>query len=164
MGASKVMAKISDIIENFIIKTMGDDDFVDISRNELAEFFACAPSQINYVLETRFTVDRGFMIESKRGGGGFIKITKLKIEDDDYISDLVLESIGSDLTERRMLQILDRLTRDKVIQKSEADLVAICLSDESLSIPISIVEKVRAKAFKGVLLHLLKSDKKGGLN
>ena len=156
------MAKISDIIESFILKTMGDDDFVDISRNELAEFFSCAPSQINYVLETRFTVDRGFMIESRRGGGGFIKITKIRLDDDNYISDLILDSVGGELSQKRMTQILDRLMRDEVITKKECEMVALCLSDESLSMPLAIVERVRAKAFKSVLLYLLKSDSREG--
>ena len=53
------MASISDIIEKFILDNLGESDEIDISRNELANFFSCAPSQINYVLETRFTVDRG---------------------------------------------------------------------------------------------------------
>ena len=109
------MASISDIIENFILKTMGDSDSVDISRNELASFFSCAPSQINYVLETRFTVDRGFARESRRGGGGYIKISRIKLDDDDFMSSLILESIGDELTEKRMVQILDRLTRENVI-------------------------------------------------
>ena len=69
------MASISDIIEKFILDNLGESDEIDISRNELANFFSCAPSQINYVLETRFTVDRGFVKESKRGGGGFVIIS-----------------------------------------------------------------------------------------
>ena len=68
------MAKLSDIIEQFLLKTLGEEGEVDISRNELANFFSCAPSQINYVLDTRFTIDRGFLIESHRGGGGFANI------------------------------------------------------------------------------------------
>ena len=59
------MANISDIIEKFIIVTMGTNDFIEISRNSLAEHFSCAPSQINYVLDTRFTVDKGYLKDSK---------------------------------------------------------------------------------------------------
>ena len=156
------MASISDIIENFILKTLGDDDSVIVSRNELASFFSCAPSQINYVLETRFTVDRGFVIESRRGGGGFIKVSKLRLEDDGYISALVLESVGSELSEKRMAQILDRLVRDKVILKREERLIMVALSDDSLTMPIVMRDALRAKSFKAVLLELLKSD--GGEN
>ena len=68
----------SEQIEKFIIATLGDNDSIDITRNSLAEYFSCVPSQINYVLETRFTVDRGYVVESKRGGGGFVKISKIK--------------------------------------------------------------------------------------
>lgn len=152
------MASISDIIENFILKTIGDDDSIDISRNELASFFSCAPSQINYVLETRFTVDRGFLIESRRGGGGFIKISKLKMEDDGYITSLILESVGDELSYKRMAQILDRLIRDSVISFKEGELVSLCLADDSLTMPVVMRDKVRAKAFKSVLVHLLKSE------
>ena len=95
------MANISDIIEQFILKTMGDDESVDISRNELATFFSCAPSQINYVLETRFTVDKGFVKESRRGGGGYIKISKINLDNDEYVSNLILESVGDELSQKR---------------------------------------------------------------
>lgn len=152
------MASISDIIENFILKTLGDDDSVDISRNELASFFSCAPSQINYVLETRFTIDRGFLKESHRGGGGFIKISKVKLEDDNYIKNLVLESVGDELNQKRMCQIIDRLTREEVITEKEAGMIKICLSDDSLSMPFVMRDRVRAKAFKAVLVHTLKYD------
>ena len=152
------MASISDIIENFILKTLGDDDSVDISRNELASFFSCAPSQINYVLETRFTVDKGFLKESHRGGGGYIKISKIRLEDDDYVKDLVLESVGDELTEKRMIQILSRLTRDEVMTEKESEMVKICLSDESLAMPFVMRDRIRAKAFKSVLVSTLKGS------
>ena len=152
------MASISDIIENFILKTLGDDESIDISRNELANFFSCAPSQINYVLETRFTVDRGFLIESRRGGGGFIKVSRLKLDDDNYITDLILESVGSELSEKRMIQIMDRLAHDEVISKRECLLIASSLSDDALTMPIVMREKVRARSFKAMLVALLKSD------
>jgi len=65
------MATISDLIEQFIKSLMGESDTINISRNELAQYFDCAPSQINYVLATRFSFEHGFVIESRRGGGGF---------------------------------------------------------------------------------------------
>ncbi|MBQ3158224.1 MAG: CtsR family transcriptional regulator, partial [Clostridia bacterium] len=114
------MANISDIIEQFILKTLGEDQSVDISRNELANFFSCAPSQINYVLETRFTLDRGFVKESRRGGGGYIKISKINVEDDNYMNNLILESVGDELSYKRLYQILEKLTYEKIITKREA--------------------------------------------
>ena len=80
------MARLSDVIENFIkdmlVENGGEE--ILIQRNELADQFRCAPSQINYVLTTRFTYDKGYVIESRRGGGGYIIIKQLKIEMEYY--------------------------------------------------------------------------------
>ncbi len=150
------MANISEAIEQFIIATMGENDTVDISRNSLAEYFSCAPSQINYVLDTRFTVDRGFVKESKRGGSGFIKISKLKNTDDNaYLNSLVIESIGEELTFKRMSQICDKLVADSILTVNEKVLIEASLSEDSLAMPFTIKDKVRAKAFKNILLQLM---------
>lgn len=150
------MANISDIIEQFILKTMGEDESVDISRNELASFFSCAPSQINYVLETRFTVDKGFVKESRRGGGGYIKISKINLDNDEYVSNLILESVGDELPQKRFSQILEKLKNEKIISDKEKDIIFSALSDSSLSMPFTIKDSIRAKAFKNVLTTLMK--------
>jgi len=150
------MANISEQIEKFLIATLGENDSIDITRNSLAEYFSCVPSQINYVLETRFTVDRGYIVESKRGGGGFVKISKIKTKDsNDYLNGLFLESIGDELSEKRFSQILDKLVSDNIMSESERVLVEASLSDDSLSMPFTIRDKVRAKAFKNVILKLM---------
>ncbi len=151
------MANVSDIIEQFILQTMGEDNTIEISRNSLADYFSCAPSQINYVLETRFTLDRGFSKESKRGGGGFIKISKIDTQADG-LAVMVLENVGTELTSKRMNQILLRLTQEKVISKKEMNIVKIALSDEALNEPIMLKDKLRAKAFKCVLIELMKDQ------
>lgn len=150
------MANISDIIEQFILKTMGDDESVDISRNELATFFSCAPSQINYVLETRFTVDKGFVKESRRGGGGYIKISKINLDNDENVSNLILESVGDELSQKRLSQILEKLRNEKIISDKEKDIIFSALSDLSLAMPFTIKDNIRAKAFKNVLTTLMK--------
>ena len=150
------MANVSDIIEQFILKTLGDDKSVDISRNELAAFLSCAPSQINYVLETRFTVDRGFVKESKRGGGGFIKISRINIEDDAYMNKLILESVGEELSAKRLYQILSKLVDEKIISNREKEVIYASLNDHSLAMPFTIKDTIRARAFKNVLTTLLK--------
>lgn len=149
------MANISDIIEQFILKTLGDDDSVDISRNELANFFSCAPSQINYVLETRFTLDRGFVKSSRRGGGGYIKISRINVEDDNYMNNLILESVGDELSSKRMSQILDKLEQEKIITKRESKIISSSLSEQSLAMPFTIKDSIRARAFKNILSTLL---------
>ena len=151
------MANISEVIEQFIIASLGDNDSVDISRNSLAEYFSCAPSQINYVLDTRFTIDRGYVKESRRGGSGFIKISKLKQSNDyDYLNGLVIESIGDELTYKRMSQILDKLLSDGIVDENGKKLIEASLSEDSLSMPFTIKDRVRAKAFKNVLIELMK--------
>ena len=150
------MANISDQIEKFLIATLGENDSIDITRNSLAEYFSCVPSQINYVLETRFTVDRGYIVESKRGGGGFVKISKIKTNDsNDYLNSLFLESVGDELSEKRLSQILDKLVSDGIVTEKEKKLTEAALSDDSLSMPFTIRDKVRAKAFKNVILKLM---------
>ncbi|MBR3885783.1 MAG: CtsR family transcriptional regulator [Clostridia bacterium] len=150
------MANISEQIEKFLIATLGENDSIDITRNSLAEYFSCVPSQINYVLETRFTVDRGYIVESKRGGGGFVKISKIKTNDsNDYLNGLFLESVGDELSEKRFSQILDKLVNDNIMSQAERVLIEASLSDDSLSMPFTIRDKVRAKAFKNVILKLM---------
>ena len=150
------MANISDVIEQFILKTMGDDESVDISRNELASFFSCAPSQINYVLETRFTIDKGFVKESRRGGGGFIKSSKINLDNDEYVSNLILESVGDELSQKRLSQILDKLKNENIISQKEKEIIFSALSDSSLAMPFTIKDNIRAKSFKNVLTTLMK--------
>ena len=71
------MARMSDIIEDFIKQLINETDgSIEIQRNELANYFKCVPSQINYVIDTRFTTERGYYVESRRGGGGYIKIQR----------------------------------------------------------------------------------------
>ena len=152
------MANISDVIEQFILKSLKEDGTVDISRNDLANFFSCVPSQINYVLETRFTMDRGFIKESRRGGGGYIRITKVPLSDDNYVNSLIFESIGDELTEKRANQILDKLQADEILTDKERALFSASISDVALNMPYSIKDKLRAQIFKNVLLVLLKEN------
>ena len=76
--------RISDVIEEFIKEMFSEDDSIEIQRNDLAEYFNCVPSQINYVIATRFKPSQGYYVESKRGGGGHIKITKVNITKSNY--------------------------------------------------------------------------------
>lgn len=149
------MANVSDQIEKFIIATLGENEFIEITRNSLAEYFSCVPSQINYVLETRFTVDRGYVVESKRGGGGFIKISKIKASDNNNYLNNLLESVGEELAQKRFSQILDKLVAENILTEKERVLVETSLSDESLAMPFTIRDKVRAKAFKNIIVKLM---------
>ena len=90
--------RMSDIIEEFIKDLLeGNDEFIEIKRNELAEHFHCVPSQINYVISTRFKPSQGYYVESKRGGGGNIKIRKINNDKSDYLM-YIINNIGKEIT------------------------------------------------------------------
>ena len=89
--------KISDTIERFIREMLGEDESIELKRNELANHFNCVPSQINYVISTRFTTERGYSVESRRGGGGYIKITRVGRNSNNAIIMHILNSIGDSL-------------------------------------------------------------------
>ena len=78
---------ISDIIEQYLKDILADSQQIEIKRSEVAELFNCVPSQINYVIKTRFTIPNGYLVQSKRGGGGYIRIAKVNLIDDTDILD-----------------------------------------------------------------------------
>ncbi|UKI14050.1 MAG: CtsR family transcriptional regulator [Clostridiales bacterium] len=98
---------------------MGDDKCAEISRNELASYFQCAPSQINYVLKTRFTTERGFNVVGQRGGGGFIRIEKFDAKADGYLES-ILPSLENPTSYTRSKQIICHLVDDGVISRTRA--------------------------------------------
>ena len=93
------MAQLSDNIEHFIKELMCEEAQIDLRRNELAQHFGCAPSQINYVLATRFSVDHGYIIESRRGGGGYVRIVRMQERDEGNLLDALLSRVGNSVTE-----------------------------------------------------------------
>lgn len=151
------MANISDVIENFLTELFGDENSILISRNDLAQYFNCAPSQINYVLSTRFTVDKGYAVESKRGGGGYVTLIKLT-DAEHYLSELVTNSLGDEVGYHRARQILDRLNADKLISERERDIMKTVLSDKAIvAFDKERKERVRAGLLKSFLVYLMKN-------
>ena len=150
---------VSDLIERFLLDTLGDNPTLQISRNDLAQYFAVAPSQINYVLATRFTLDRGFQVESRRGGGGYVLIRRL--DEDDYVTDLVTSSVGDEISYARTCQILERLTKDDVISQETCDMMKAVLSQKCFALPQpGLADTLRATQLKAFLVTLLKTDEK----
>lgn len=128
------MTRLSDIIEQFIKDMLDDksDKELMIQRNELANYFSCAPSQINYVLTTRFTTDRGYYIESRRGGGGYIVIKRIEHGKGKNLLDILVEKIGDSITYDRAYQIIEGLCESEVITDREADIMKIAINDRTL--------------------------------
>ncbi|MDI6604446.1 MAG: CtsR family transcriptional regulator [Thermoanaerobacteraceae bacterium] len=148
------MAKLSDLIEDFLKKLINeaDEEYIEIQRNALANIFKCAPSQINYVLETRFDIDNGYVIESRRGSGGYIKIIKKPISK-EWVSDII-ESIGDSITESKSRMYIDTLYNRNLITDREAKLMKVVLNDKILSVPQYKKPILRAMLFKVMLTEL----------
>ena len=152
------MSKISDIIEEFILEQLDDADIINLSRNELANFFNCAPSQINYVLSTRFTAPRGFIIESQRGGGGYIKVARVNLDKDNYLKELLSTTLTSEIDYSTCIQILENLVKLEIIDESNAKILSSALTPKALSTPIKIENRLRANILSNVLINILKEN------
>jgi len=124
------MANISDFIESYLRNLLAESEtgVIEIGRNELALKFQCVPSQINYVLTTRFTLGRGFCVESKKGGGGYIRIIRLVAGGPRELLDTVCKEIGQELSEQGAAGVLARLTEAGVLQAREARLMKSVLA------------------------------------
>lgn len=152
------MSKISDIIEEFILEQLEDMEYINLSRNELANFFNCAPSQINYVLSTRFTGPRGFVVESHRGGGGYIRLSRVNMEKDEYLKDLLENTLSQEIDYPSAMAILSNLIDMGYIDEGEARILKYALSSKALAMPIKIENKQRANILKNVLINIIKEN------
>ena len=147
--------KISDSIENFICELFDAKNSIELKRNELASYFNCVPSQINYVISTRFTTERGYIVESRRGGGGHIKITRVEFGADDMIKH-VIANIGSSADVMTIEAVINNLYLAGAINSEKAKLIMAACSNNALS-AISdgnLKNRVRADIFKNLLLLL----------
>ena len=150
--------RLSDTIEHFIKAMLQEDQMeVELKRNELAEYFHCAPSQINYVLSTRFTPDHGYMISSQRGGGGYIRIVRVCRSSTDQLTYLIRDRIGDSLDAQSAQALCVQLAENQIVSLEEAQLLSAALSPQSLSAPIpeAVKDVMRAKIFKNMLLTIV---------
>ena len=147
--------RMSDMIENFIKDMFEDnDDWIEIQRNDLAEYFNCVPSQINYVISTRFKPSQGYYVESKRGGGGHIKIKKINITKSNYFMHII-SSIGDKLTAQEANIFISNFLSSDMISKKEARLLKVATSDNVFNVPQDYKDSLRASIFKNMLLNLV---------
>lgn len=152
------MPGISNLIERFIKGMLEEakDGIIEIGRNDLADQFGCAPSQINYVLTTRFTPYKGYYIESKRGGGGYIKIMKVAIDEDEYMEELILNTIGDSITKNKAFHIIEVLIEEKIINPREGLLMKASIENIALQKVTSGRNNLRADILKSMLLIIMK--------
>ena len=141
---------ISDRIEAFIVELLKDeDDWLELKRNELASVFGCVPSQINYVISTRFNRDRGYVVESRRGGGGYLKIRKISTVSE--IVDDLIQSIGNLLTYEDCVYYVSRLLEMNIISTALSRVMLGAVSEGTLN----GADDIRAEVFKGMVKELV---------
>lgn len=147
--------RISDHVANYILQMLNETDGIaEIQRNELANILGCVPSQINYVITSRFTPEQGYIVESRRGGGGYIRIIRRRMTKSDMIMH-VINSVGATLDAATARAMLRNLLESNIMSESDAALFAAALSEKSLSAaPRENRDQIRASLFKNMLLVL----------
>ena len=147
--------KLSDLIEQYILDFFKENEMVELKRSELANKFNCVPSQINYVISTRFIPELGFYVESRRGGGGYIKICRTKLIRSDYISDII-DKISQNLSQTTLDVYLNDFVRYNILNKKTANIVRVALSDKSLAkVDKYDRDLVRSDMLKNIIVNII---------
>ncbi|QUA52597.1 CtsR family transcriptional regulator [Aristaeella lactis] len=155
--------RLSDSIEQFIKELLNEESTeVELKRNELAEYFGCAPSQINYVLATRFSPDHGYLTESRRGGGGYIRIVRVVQAGSQRLMYLVNDRIGDSLEEEECIRLISQLKEQRIVTADEAALMASSISSRALAVPVpdALKNAMRAKMMKSMLMTIAARNRK----
>ena len=151
------MAQLSDSIEQFIKELMESDAQVELRRNELAHHFGCAPSQINYVLATRFSVDHGYIIESRRGGGGYIRIVRMRERSPETLLSAIIERIGNSISEESAAALIANLMERKIVTSREARLMRAAVGRNALALPVSAKDVLRASVLSNMVVQAFRN-------
>lgn len=154
------MRNISDIIEGYLkeVIELGGEGHIEIKRSEIADKFQCVPSQINYVINTRFTAERGYLVESKRGGGGYIRILRVKASSKADLINQVIEQVDEGASQTMTDDLIFRLIDEGVITKREAKMMLAALDRSVLRINLPVRDELRARILQAMLLTI-KYDK-----
>jgi transcriptional regulator CtsR len=155
--------RLSDMIESFIKDMMSPQEGeLRLQRNELAERFSCSPSQINYVLSTRFTPAHGYLIESRRGGGGFIRIVQIEKHTGEQLDQLLNDLIGDAIDARSAQAICRQLAQREVITANEANIMCAATASVAFNIPLNnqIKDEIRACILRNMLKSVVKSNER----
>jgi transcriptional regulator CtsR len=151
------MRNISDIIEQYLKNILHEspEGTVEIQRNDLADHFSCVPSQINYVISTRFTLEKGYVVESKRGGGGYIRIQRFELPQNVALHAHLKSTIGGGIDQNAAEGLIYQLEEAHFLTKREACLMRAAISRECLTVKLPYRDEIRAKIMKAMLISLL---------
>ncbi len=147
---------LSNVIAQMISEMLEEKDEIEIQRNILAQNLGCVPSQINYVLSSRFTPERGYIVESRRGGGGFIKISRI-VYDKSSLLPRIISSVGSAIDEDTVQAHIMNLLYQELISKEQAKIMLAATSEGAYrNLPPQVRAIVRADIFKQMLITVSK--------
>lgn len=147
--------RMSDLVARYITEMLDEQGGnAEIQRNELAGTLGCVPSQINYVITSRFTPEQGYIVESRRGGGGYIRITRISMDRDTAVMHIV-NSIGASLDGSTANAMIKNMVEQNIIDAKTARLMMAALSDRCFAgIPYDMRDSIRAAMFKNMMLTL----------
>ena len=150
--------RMSDAITTYILNRIEAEEagFVELQRNALALEIGCVPSQINYVLSSRFTPERGYIVESRRGGGGYIRIERIRFADERAVLSHIINALGPTLTHTAAVAIIQHLCDENTLHPQTALAMASAVSDKALvGVPPSARNAVRSDLLKHMLAAVL---------
>lgn len=148
--------KLSNLIENFIKEMMeAENGAVELQRNELAGRFNCVPSQINYVISTRFSPERGYIVESRRGGGGYIKITRAACNNAEGYIRKIISLIGDYISQTDANAIIQNLYETDIISQREGKIIVAAVRDNAIPVNPPQRDYIRAKLLKNILVNII---------
>ena len=143
---------MSDTIESYLKAILAQQQQIEIRRAEIADRFNCVPSQINYVIKTRFTPQRGYVVESKRGGGGYIRIVKAQLRDDESSLALMRANVPARLQERDAQVMTQQLFDAQIIRQETGNAMLATMSHRTLAVADARLEEMlRSRIFIGFL-------------
>lgn len=147
--------RMSDLVAQHILEMLEESDGnAEIRRNELASDLGCVPSQINYVITSRFTPEQGYIVESRRGGGGYIRITRVNMDKSTAIMHIV-NSIGNTIDKATAEVMIKNMYSRSIIDLPTARIIAAALSERVFrEVPQEYRDMLRARIFKNMLLTL----------
>lgn len=151
------ISSLADHIERYIkaLLDQAGQGVLEIRRIELAELFECVPSQINYVLKTRFSNDRGYIVESRRGGRGYIRIFRLEPQHQQGICPWIYETIGDTIAMGEAEALLARLLDHDYLSRKEAVVIRSLLEEETQAVNTVYADILRAILLRSMLMLLL---------
>lgn len=146
---------MSDMIENYLKQIIKKNGEIEIQRNKVAQLFDCVPSQINYVINSRFTIQHGYSVESKRGGGGYIRIFKIEMNNNAESLDRIEKLIGEKLSEKEARNIINTLFQNKMMTLREEKIMSAAVDRNNYEFNKNKNDQIRANILSSMIKLLI---------